>query len=162
MLGGALRKIVSAETAAEHVERWRHSGESTGFTNGVFDLLHPGHVHLLEQARAACDRLIVGVNSDASARRLKGAGRPVQPEAARAAVLASLASVDLVCIFEDDTPEALIAALRPDLLVKGADYALSEVVGADIVRGRGGRVILAELLPGHSTTATVARMRAGA
>jgi D-beta-D-heptose 7-phosphate kinase/D-beta-D-heptose 1-phosphate adenosyltransferase len=160
--GGALRKIVSAETAAEHVERWRHSGESTGFTNGVFDLLHPGHVHLLEQARAACDRLIVGVNSDASARRLKGAGRPVQPEAARAAVLASLASVDLVCIFEDDTPEALIAALRPDLLVKGADYALSEVVGADLVRGRGGRVILAELLPGHSTTATVARMRAGA
>jgi D-beta-D-heptose 7-phosphate kinase/D-beta-D-heptose 1-phosphate adenosyltransferase len=119
-------------------------------------------VHLLEQARASCDRLIVGVNSDASARRLKGAGRPVQPEAARAAVLASLASVDLVCLFEDDTPETLIATLRPDLLVKGADYALNQVVGADIVKGRGGRVILADLLPGHSTTATVARMRAGA
>jgi D-beta-D-heptose 7-phosphate kinase/D-beta-D-heptose 1-phosphate adenosyltransferase len=159
---GALRKIVSAQTAAEHIERWRHSSERTGFTNGVFDLLHPGHVHLLEQARAACDRLIVGVNSDASVRRLKGPGRPVQPEAARAAVLASLASVDLVCIFEDDTPEALIATLRPDVLVKGADYALSQVVGADIVQGGGGRVILADLLPGHSTSATVARMRAGA
>jgi D-beta-D-heptose 7-phosphate kinase/D-beta-D-heptose 1-phosphate adenosyltransferase len=160
--GGALRKIVTAETAAEHVERWRHSGLRTGFTNGVFDLLHPGHVHLLEQAAGACDRLIVGVNSDASVRRLKGPGRPVQPEAARAAVLASLASVDLVCVFEDDTPEALIATLRPDLLVKGADYAINQVVGADLVKTRGGRVILADLLPGHSTSATVARMRAGA
>jgi D-beta-D-heptose 7-phosphate kinase/D-beta-D-heptose 1-phosphate adenosyltransferase len=160
--GGALRKIVTAATAAEHVERWRHSGLRTGFTNGVFDLLHPGHVHLLEQAAGACDHLIVGVNSDASVRRLKGPGRPVQPEAARAAVLASLASVDLVCVFEEDTPEALIAALRPDLLVKGADYVLNQVVGADLVKTRGGRVILADLLPGHSTTATVARMRAGA
>ena len=159
---GALRKIVAAETAAEHVERWRHSGLRVGFTNGVFDLLHPGHVHLLEQARAACDHLIVGVNSDASVRRLKGKGRPVQPEAARAAVLASHASVDLVCVFEDDTPEALIALLQPDLLVKGADYALNQVVGADLVRSHGGRVILADLLPGHSTTATVARVRAGA
>jgi D-beta-D-heptose 7-phosphate kinase/D-beta-D-heptose 1-phosphate adenosyltransferase len=159
---GALRKIVSAEAASEHMERWRHSGLRSGFTNGVFDLLHPGHVHLLEQARGACDRLIVGVNSDASVRRLKGPDRPVQPEAARAAVLASLASVDLVCGFDDDTPEALIATLRPDLLVKGADYALNQVVGADMVKTRGGRVVLADLLPGHSTTATVARMRAGA
>jgi D-beta-D-heptose 7-phosphate kinase/D-beta-D-heptose 1-phosphate adenosyltransferase len=158
---GALRKIVTAETAVEHIERWRHAGASTGFTNGVFDLLHPGHVRLLEQARAACDHLIVGVNSDASARRLKGPDRPVQPEAARAAVLASLASVDLVCIFEEDTPRALIRMLRPDVLVKGADYALDQVVGADLVRGRGGRVMLAELLPGHSTSATVARLRAG-
>jgi D-beta-D-heptose 7-phosphate kinase/D-beta-D-heptose 1-phosphate adenosyltransferase len=158
---GALRKIVSAETAAEHIERWRHAGERTGFTNGVFDLLHPGHVHLLEQARAACDRLIVGVNSDASGRRLKGPGRPVQPEAARAAVLASLASVDLVCVYDDDTPDTLIATLQTDLLVRGADDAANHGAGADVVETRGGRVILADLLPGHSTTATVARLRAG-
>ncbi len=158
---GALRKIVTAETAAEHVERWRHSGLRSGFTNGVFDLLHPGHVHLLEQARAACDRLIVGVNSDAGVRRLKGPGRPVQPEAARAAVLASLASVDLVCVFDDDAPEALVATLRPDLLVTGPDEALAQVVSAGAVAPKGGRVIQAGLLPGHSTTETVARLRAG-
>ncbi|WP_297858152.1 D-glycero-beta-D-manno-heptose-7-phosphate kinase [Elioraea sp.] len=156
---GALRKVVSLEVAAEQVERWRRRGWRIGFTNGCFDLLHPGHVHLIEQARAACDRLVVGLNSDASVRRLKGANRPVQPEAARAAVLASLADVDLVTIFEEDTPEALIAALRPDVLVKGADYTLDQVVGADLVRSWGGRVMLAELLPGNSTTATIARLR---
>jgi D-beta-D-heptose 7-phosphate kinase/D-beta-D-heptose 1-phosphate adenosyltransferase len=121
--------------------------------------LHPGHVHLLEQARAACDRLVVGLNSDASVRRLKGPTRPVQPEAARAAVLASLAAVDLVCVFDEDTPLELIAALRPELLVKGADYAVEDVVGHEMVEGWGGRVMLAQLLPGHSTTATVARLR---
>jgi len=157
--GGALRKVVSREEAAEQVERWRHRGWRTGFTNGCFDLLHPGHVHLLEQARAGCDRLVVGINSDASVRRLKGPTRPIQPEAARAAVLASLASVDLVCIFDEDTPETLLQAIRPDLLVKGADYAIEEVVGADLVQSWGGRILLADLLPGHSTTATVARLR---
>jgi len=157
--GGALRKIVTRQAAAEQMERWRHRGWRTGFTNGCFDLLHPGHVHLLEQARAACDRLVVGLNSDASVRRLKGLARPIQPEAARAAVLASLASVDLVCIFEEDTPEALLTELRPDVLIKGADYAIEEVVGADLVRRWGGRVMLAELVPGHSTTATVERIR---
>ncbi len=157
--GGALRKMVTREQAAEQVERWRHRGWRTGFTNGCFDLLHPGHVHLLEQARAACDRLVVGLNSDASVRRLKGDGRPVQQEAARAAVLASLGCVDLVCIFDEDTPEALLREIRPDVLVKGADYAIDEVVGADLVRGWGGRVMLAELMPGHSTTATVERIR---
>ncbi len=157
--GGALRKIVTREAAAEQIERWRHRGWRTGFTNGCFDLLHPGHVHLLEQARAACDRLVVGVNSDSSVRRLKGPARPVQPEAARAAVLASLASVDLVCIFDEDTPEDLLRQLKPEVLVKGADYALDEVVGAELVRGWGGRVMLAELVPGHSTTATVERIR---
>jgi D-beta-D-heptose 7-phosphate kinase/D-beta-D-heptose 1-phosphate adenosyltransferase len=158
---GALRKIVSPETAAENVERWRHASARTGFTHGVFDLLHPGHVHLLEQARSACDRLIVGVSSDASVRRLKGPGRPVQPEAARAAVLASLASVDLVCVFEEDTPDALIATLRPDLVVKGADAALDNVIGADIAKAKAETTVVADLLPGHSTTATVARLRAG-
>jgi D-beta-D-heptose 7-phosphate kinase / D-beta-D-heptose 1-phosphate adenosyltransferase len=157
--GGALRKVVSREAAAEQVERWRRMGYRTGFTNGCFDLLHPGHVHLLEQARAACDRLVVGLNSDSSVRRLKGPTRPVQPEAARAAVLASLAAVDLVCVFDEDTPLELIAALRPELLVKGADYAVEDVVGHEMVEGWGGRVMLAQLLPGHSTTATVARLR---
>ncbi len=116
-------------------------------------------MHLLEQARAGCDRLVVGLNADSSVRRLKGASRPVQPEAARAAVLASLASVDLVVIFEEDTPLDLLSAIRPDVLVKGADYTHDTVVGAREVESWGGRVMLAELLPGHSTTATVTRLR---
>ncbi len=156
--GGALRKVMDHEAAQEQVERWRRMGWKVGFTNGCFDLLHPGHVHLLEQARAACDRLVVGMNSDASVGRLKGPTRPVQQEAARAAVLASLAAVDLVCVFDEDTPEVLIALLKPDLLVKGADYTVDTVVGAPIVRSYGGKVMLAELLPGHSTTATVAKI----
>ena len=156
---GALRKVVTREEAAEQIERWRRRGWRIGFTNGCFDLLHPGHVHLLAQARGQCDRLVVGLNSDASVRRLKGATRPVQAEAARAAVLASLADVDLVTVFEEDTPEATLAALRPDVLVKGADYTIETVVGAEMVRGWGGRVFLAELLPGNSTTATIARLR---
>lgn len=156
---GALRKVVTPEEASEQVQRWRQRGWRVGFTNGCFDLLHPGHVQLLEQARAACDRLVVGLNSDASVRRLKGAARPVQPEAARAAVLASLASVDLVCVFEQDTPETLIRELRPDLLVKGADYREEEVVGAELVRSWGGKVLLADILDGQSTTATLARIR---
>ncbi len=155
--GGAPRKIVTREAAAEHMEQWRRRGRRTGFTNGCFDLLHPGHVSLLEQARARCDRLVVGLNSDASVARLKGDGRPVQTEAARAAVLASLGVVDLVVVFDENTPEALIRTLRPDLLVKGADYRIDGVVGAELVRGWGGQVLLAELLPGHSITETVAR-----
>jgi D-beta-D-heptose 7-phosphate kinase/D-beta-D-heptose 1-phosphate adenosyltransferase len=157
-LGGTLRKIASREAAIEHVQRWHHKGWRVGFTNGCFDLLHPGHLRLLEEARAACDRLVVGLNSDAGVRRLKGAGRPVQPEAARAAMLASLASVDLVTVFEEDTPEALITALHPDLLVKGANYTLDQVIGGDLVRGWGGRVALVDLVAGHSTTATVERI----
>lgn len=156
---GAMHKIVPREEAAEQVERWRRRGWRIGFTNGCFDLLHPGHVHLLEEARAKCDRLIVAVNSDTSVQRLKGRERPVQPAAARAAVLASLASVDLVCMFDEETPQALIAELRPDLLMKGADHALDDVIGADLVRGWGGEVALAELLPGHSTAETLARIR---
>ena len=159
--GGALRKIVTREVATEQVERWRRRGWRTGFTNGCFDLLHPGHVHLLEQARGQCDRLVVGLNSDASVSRLKGASRPVQPEAARAAVLASLSSVDLVVIYDEDTPETTLQQLRPDMLVKGADYTLDRVVGADLVQGWGGRVWLAELLPGYSTTAMVRKITAG-
>jgi D-beta-D-heptose 7-phosphate kinase/D-beta-D-heptose 1-phosphate adenosyltransferase len=155
---GALRKVVTMPAAAEMAERWRQRGWRVGFTNGCFDILHPGHVHLLEQARGNCDRLIVGMNSDASVRRLKGATRPVHQEASRAAVLASLASVDLVVIFEEGTPLALLDAIKPDLLVKGSDYTHETVVGAREVESWGGKVMLAELLPGHSTTATVMRL----
>ncbi len=156
---GALRKVVSRAQMVEQVERWRRRGWRVGFTNGCFDLLHPGHVHLLEQARSWCDRLVVGANSDASVKRLKGESRPIQGEAARAAVLASLASVDLVSVFEEDTPIEIIKLIRPDVLVKGADYTVDGVVGGDLVTGWGGQVRLAQLLPGQSTTATVARIK---
>jgi len=152
-------KVASRDTAVERVAAWHRGGLQVAFTNGCFDLLHPGHVSLLDQARACADRLIVGLNADASVRRLKGDGRPVQDATARAAVLASLASVDLVVPFEEDTPRALLAALKPDVLVKGADYTRATVVGADLVEGYGGRVVLAELAAGHSTTATLARLR---
>jgi D-beta-D-heptose 7-phosphate kinase/D-beta-D-heptose 1-phosphate adenosyltransferase len=157
--GSSLRKVVNRQQAAEQVERWRQRGWRIGFTNGCFDVLHPGHIHLLEQARSACDRLVVGLNSDASTLRLKGPGRPVTPEAARAAILGSITAVDLVCTFDEDTPEPLIRALSPDLLVKGADYTVATVVGAEFVQSYGGQVMLADLLPGHSTSATVQRLR---
>ena len=152
------RKIVGLDGALDQVARWRRQGLRIGFTNGCFDLLHPGHVSLLEQARAACDRLIVGLNSDASVKRLKGPERPVQSEAARAVMLGSLAGVDLVVIFGEDTPLRLIEALKPDVLVKGADYALKDVVGGGFVQSYGGKIVLAELVPGQSTTATISRM----
>ncbi len=154
----AERKVASLDQALETVADWRRRGLRVGFTNGCFDLIHPGHVSLIAQARASCDRLIVALNADASVARLKGPGRPVQSEAARAAVIGSLAGVDLVLIFAEDTPLALIEALRPDVLVKGADYTEATVVGADIVKSYGGRVVLAVLAPGHSTTSTIARM----
>ncbi len=131
------------------------------FTNGVFDLLHPGHVEYLEAARALGDALIVGTNSDASVRRLgKGPGRPVLPLEARARLLAGLEAVSCVVPFEEDTPLALIEALRPDVLVKGADYNRATIVGADIVESYGGRVATVALVPGFSTTALVERLRA--
>ena len=153
-------KVADLATALADVRRWRQSGLSVGFTNGCFDLLHPGHVALLEQAAAACDRLIVGLNGDASVARLKGETRPVQGESARAAVLASLAGVDRVVVFGDDTPQRLIEAIRPDVLVKGADYSRDEVVGGDFVEGYGGKVLLAEIAPGHSTSTTIKQIRA--
>jgi D-beta-D-heptose 7-phosphate kinase/D-beta-D-heptose 1-phosphate adenosyltransferase len=153
-------KVVDAAGMCEQASRWRRAGLTVGFTNGCFDLLHPGHVSLLRQARAACDRLVVGLNSDASTRRLKGDGRPVQAEAARAAVLASLADTDLVVVFGEDTPLKLIEALLPDVLVKGADYTAEQVVGAEAVRRAGGRVLLAKLVPGQSTTGTIAKLNA--
>jgi D-beta-D-heptose 7-phosphate kinase/D-beta-D-heptose 1-phosphate adenosyltransferase len=160
---GGGTKLVGRAQALERIADWRRRGLKVGFTNGCFDLIHPGHVSLLAQARAACDRLVVALNSDASVTRLKGKGRPVQDQAARAAVLSSLADVDLVVAFgdekrENDTPIVLIEAIKPDVLVKGADYTEDKVVGADIVRSYGGKVLLAELTPGQSTTATIARM----
>ena len=150
-------KIVGRDAALDAVQRWRRLGLRIGFTNGVFDLLHPGHVTLLKQARAACDRLVVGVNSDASVKRLKGKDRPIQDEAARATVLASLASVDAVVVFAEDTPLDLIELVKPDVLVKGADYTLDKVVGAAQVQRWGGRVLLVDVERGHSTTGLVGR-----
>ena len=152
-------KVLPRNAAQDQVERWRRRGQRIGFTNGCFDLLHPGHVSLLDQAKSHCDRLVVGLNSDRSVQRLKGESRPIQSETARATVLASLASVDLVVIFTEDTPLELITSLQPDVLVKGADYTVEQVVGAEVVQRRpGGKVVLAQLAAGHSTTATIARM----
>ena len=151
-------KVCDRPTIAERVAVWRRQGLSVGFTNGCFDLIHPGHVSLLAQAKAECDRLVVGLNTDASVARLKGPGRPVQPEAARATVLASLLAVDAVVLFAEDTPIETILAVRPDVLIKGADYRLEQVVGAKEVQSWGGRVHLARLEPGHSTTATIASL----
>jgi len=154
-------KIVGIVQATEMAERWRKQGFKIGFTNGCFDLLHPGHISLLRQAKAACDKLVVGLNSDESVRRLKGESRPVQNETSRATVLASLADVDEVVIFGEDTPVNLIKAIRPAVLVKGADYSLDQVVGGDLVQSWGGQVVLAKLVDGHSTTATIARLKDG-
>ncbi|MDF1793133.1 MAG: D-glycero-beta-D-manno-heptose-7-phosphate kinase [Thalassobaculaceae bacterium] len=151
-------KTVTLDDARALAEAWRRQGLKVGFTNGVFDLLHPGHVSLLRQARGACDRLVVGLNSDASVKRLKGESRPIQNDASRALVLGSLATVDAVVIFSDDTPLAVIENLKPDVLVKGSDYTVATVVGADVVQSYGGRVMLASIEDGHSTTATVARI----
>jgi D-beta-D-heptose 7-phosphate kinase/D-beta-D-heptose 1-phosphate adenosyltransferase len=137
---------------------WRDDGLRIGFTNGCFDLLHPGHVKLLTEARAACDRLVVGLNSNASTRRLKGAGRPVQDQKARAEVLAALEAVDAVVLFEEDTPLELIKRVRPKVLVKGADYRLNEVIGRDFVESQGGEVMLVGLAEGHSTTGIIGQM----
>ena len=131
-----------------------------GFTNGCFDLVHPGHISLMSQARGECDRLIVGLNTDASIRRLKGEGRPVTNENSRAIVLASLSDVDLVIPFAEDTPIKLIEEIKPDVLIKGADYTVETVVGADIVQAYGGRVHLASLKQGFSTTGTIERLLA--
>jgi D-beta-D-heptose 7-phosphate kinase/D-beta-D-heptose 1-phosphate adenosyltransferase len=155
----AIRKIVSLEEAAEQAERWRHRSWRVGFTNGCFDLLHPGHLHLLDSGRAGCDRLIVGLKSDANVRRQKGPLRPAQSQEARAAILAGLASVALVCVYEDDTPEQLIRAIRPDVLITSGKDGVEAVYGADLVREWGGKVTVADLLPGHSTEATLERIR---
>ena len=151
-------KVMPLDAALAQIASWRARGDRIGFTNGCFDLIHPGHVRLLAAARAQCDRLVVGLNSDASVQRLKGPDRPVQNEAARATVMASMAAADLVIVFDEDTPEHLIRAILPGVLIKGADYTVDEVVGADIVQAAGGRVALIPLQQGHSTTGTIRRI----
>jgi len=131
------------------------------FTNGCFDLIHPGHIQYLEEVRALGDFLVVGLNSDASVRRIKGSSRPLQDEWARARILLALRSVDAVVRFDEDTPFELLWGLQPDILAKGADYTPDGVVGKDIVEGRGGKVVLVPFLPGHSTTLIEDRIRSG-
>ena len=156
------RKVVSLEEALEKVAEWHRKGLKVGFANGCFDLIHPGHVRLLSEARAACDRLIVALNTDASVARLKGPTRPLQNEMARATVMASMSPVDLVMLFDEDTPMEMIEALRPDVLVKGSDYTVDQVVGGERVQSWGGKVVLVTLREGHSTTGTIRRMTAPA
>src|SRR5690606_21339003 len=136
-------------------ERWRLRGGKIGFTNGCFDLLHPGHLSTLMQAKAACDHLVVAINSDASVKRLKGPARPVQDEKARAMILSALECVDMVVIFDEDTPIETMKAVRPDVLVKGGQYKLEEVVGHDLIASWGGKVVRAEMEEGFSTTNTI-------
>ena len=141
------------------VERLRATGKTVVFTNGVFDLLHVGHLRYLQQAWALGDALIVGLNSDRSVRANKGAGRPITPEAERAEILSALACVDGVVVFDEDTPLEIIAALQPDVLVKGADWAADAIVGRDVVEARGGRVVRVPIETGHSTSALVEKIR---
>lgn len=143
------------------LEAWRAAGARIVFTNGVFDLLHRGHVEYLGEARALGDRLVVGVNSDASVRRLKGPARPLVAAADRIAVLAALRAVDLVLPFDEDTPLALIEAVAPDVLVKGGDWPVERIVGREFVEARGGRVLSVPIREGHSTSGLAERIRAG-
>jgi D-beta-D-heptose 7-phosphate kinase/D-beta-D-heptose 1-phosphate adenosyltransferase len=158
--GPGKEKVLPREALGRELDSRRRLGQRVAFTNGCFDILHAGHVEYLQEARAQADLLIVGLNSDASVRALKGDGRPVHPVAARALVLAGLQAVDYVTVFEEATPLELIRAVRPDVLVKGADYRKEEVVGAEFVESYGGRVYLAPLREGYSTTHILERLRA--
>jgi rfaE bifunctional protein nucleotidyltransferase chain/domain len=144
---------------AELLEKTRASGKTIVFTNGCFDLLHPGHVHQLREAKAQGDFLVVGLNSDASTRRLKGEGRPLLPQDARQELLEAIRYVDAVVIFDEDTPEALIREVRPDVLVKGAEYEIKDIVGADFVEAQGGRVHRVPMLPGYSTSELLSKLK---
>ena len=149
------------QDARTKLQLWRAARARIVFTNGVFDLLHRGHAEYLEEARALGDRLVVGVNSDASVRRLKGPSRPIVSQDDRVALVSALACVDLAVLFEDDTPLRLIEAVQPDVLVKGGDYAVPDIVGRDVVEARGGRVTTIALRPGLSTSELVKRIREG-
>ncbi len=152
------KKIVSRETASDSIQKWKRLGNRIVFTNGCFDLLHAGHISLLSQAKKAGDRLIVGLNTDRSVQRLKGPTRPIQQERDRAFVLSSLQYVDLVVLFDEETPLKLIQTLSPDVLVKGSDYTIDQVVGASFVQSYGGQVLLIDLVAGKSTTHLVSKM----
>ena len=153
-------RVLSPDAAAAWAAAERAAGRLVAFTNGVFDVLHPGHTRYLRDARALADVLVVAVNSDRSVRaQNKGPDRPIYPEAERAELLASLAVVDAVVIFDEETPHEVITAIQPDVLVKGADWASDAIVGRDVVEARGGRVVRIPLAPGYSTTAILARAR---
>jgi D-glycero-beta-D-manno-heptose 1-phosphate adenylyltransferase len=141
------------------VQRWRTEGRRIVFTNGVFDLLHIGHLRYLQHARSLGDVLIVGINSDRSVGACKGTGRPITPAGERAEILAALNVVDTVVVFDEDTPHAVVAAIQPDVLVKGADWAANAIVGRDVVEARGGTVVRVPIEPGYSTTALIERIR---
>ena len=151
--------VLSREDLARYADGLRGAGQRVVFTNGVFDLLHPGHVRYLRQAAALGDALIVGLNADVSVRRNKGPGRPITPEGERAELLASLECVAAVALFDEDTPAAIIQAVQPDVLVKGADWPADQIVGRDTVEARGGRVVRIAVEPGHSTTVILDRIK---
>lgn len=153
------KKILTRKAAIQQVAQWRVTGRTLSFTNGIFDILHRGHIFSLSQAAVEADYLIVGVNSDASTKRLKGPSRPVNDEQSRALVLASLLMVDAVVIFEEDTPLELITALMPDVLVKGGDYTVEQVAGAKEVMANGGRVVINEIVEGFSTTGIIQKVQ---
>jgi D-beta-D-heptose 7-phosphate kinase/D-beta-D-heptose 1-phosphate adenosyltransferase len=156
-----MNRVLTPDEAVRFVGEQRAQGRRIVFTNGVFDVLHPGHVRYLAEARAQGDVLIVGLNSDASARRLdKGPDRPLNPEQERAEVLCALRVVEAVVVFDEDTPHEIVSALQPDVLVKGADWAANAIVGRDVVEARGGQVVRIQLAPGYSTSAIVERLRA--
>jgi D-beta-D-heptose 7-phosphate kinase/D-beta-D-heptose 1-phosphate adenosyltransferase len=152
-------RVLSREQAVALVATLRAEKKTVVFTNGVFDLLHPGHVRYLEVARSLGDALILGLNGDASVRRNKGPARPITPERERAEVLTALSAVDAVVIFDEDTPAEIVKALQPDVLVKGGDWPADQIVGRDTVEARGGRVVLVPVEHGHSTTSIVERVR---
>jgi D-beta-D-heptose 7-phosphate kinase / D-beta-D-heptose 1-phosphate adenosyltransferase len=153
------QKLYNLDDLRRSVAVWRMLGKKIAFTNGCFDILHAGHISLLRQAAAACDRLIVALNTDASVRALKGPERPVQSEHVRAAVMAAIKGVDGVILFGEQTPLNVIRELQPDVLVKGADYAEDQIVGADIVRARGGRIVRIALVDGQSTTSVIEKSK---
>ena len=153
--------LSSSAEAHAHAQSVQSDGGIVVFTNGVFDLLHPGHVRYLQEARGLGDTLIVGINSDRSVRAIKGSTRPLNPERERAEVLLSLACVDAVVVFDEDTPHRLISTIQPDILVKGSDWGANEIVGRDVVEARGGRVVRIDLAEGYSTTELIRRVQSG-
>jgi rfaE bifunctional protein nucleotidyltransferase chain/domain len=156
---GVQALILTPDAAVEFVASNRGAGRRIVFTNGVFDLLHPGHIRYLTAARAEGDRLIVGLNTDRSVRANKGHGRPITPEAERAEILAALKVVDAVVLFDEETPAEIIRCLQPDILVKGADWAADAIVGRDTVEARGGRVVRIDVEPGWSTSGIIEKIR---